>query len=187
MSRIREKLSYANIVSTLALFGALTGTGYAAFALPRDSVGPAQIRSNAVGNAELRSRAVDSRVIRNRSVRLNDISPAARSSLQGQQGPPGAPAMTFRAAVSSGGVAAFGNARAVEHISGTNEYRLDFGRDPARCITTATLAAVQAGAILEQPQAGRITVSRDGMRVLVRTFAVNGSAAEQPFHIALGC
>jgi hypothetical protein len=84
-------------------------------------------------------------------------------------------------------VAALGNARTVEHISGTNEYRVDFGSDPAGCITTATLAAVQAGAVVEQPQAGRITVSRDGSRVLVRTFAPDGSAVEQPFHLALGC
>jgi hypothetical protein len=95
--------------------------------------------------------------------------------------------MTFRAAVSSGGVAAVGNARAVEHISGTNEYSVDFGRDPSACVITATLGAVQAGAVLEQPQPGRITVGRDGSRVLVRTFAPDGSAAEQPFHLAVGC
>ena len=183
---IRGKLNYANVVATMALFVALGGTGYA-LTLPRDSVGPAQIRSGAVGNSELDSAAVNSRVLQNRSVRLADISRSARSSLRGRQGPPGPPAMTFRAAVSSGGAAALGNARAVEHISGTNEYRVDFGSDPSACITTATLAAVQAGAVLEQPQAGRITVSRDGSRVLVRTFAADGSAAEQPFHLALGC
>ena len=184
---IRGNLSYANVVATLALFVALGGTGYAALKLPRDSVGPAQIRSKAVGNSELQSRAVNSRVIRNRSIRLPDISTSARSSLKGEQGPPGAPAMTFRAAVSSGGVAALGNARSVQHISGSNEYRIDFGSNPSACITTATLAAVQAGPVLEQPQAGRITVSRDGSRVLVKTFAASGSPAEQPFHLALGC
>ena len=184
--RIRRNLSYANVVATIALFIALGGTGYA-LTLPRDSVGPAQIRDGAVANSELDSRAVDSRVIRNRSIRLGDISRNARTTLRGRQGPPGPPAMTFRVAVSSGGVAAFGNARTVEHISGSNEYRVDFGSDPSACVSTATLAAVQAGTVLEQPQAGRITVSRDGVRVLVRTFAPDGSPAEQPFHLALGC
>jgi hypothetical protein len=183
---IRGNLSYANVVATMALFVALGGTGYA-LTLPRDSVDSAQIRAGAVRNSELGSRAVDSRVIRNRSIRFGDISRSARTTLRGKQGPPGPPAMTFRAAISSGGVAALGNARTVEHISGTNEYRVDFGSDPSACITTATLAAVQAGAVIEQPQAGRITVSRDGSRVLVRTFAPDGSAAEQPFHLALGC
>jgi hypothetical protein len=88
---------------------------------------------------------------------------------------------------SSGGGAAAGNARAVEHVSGTNEYRIDFGRDLTGCIYSATLAAVQAGPTLEQPEAGRITVATDGARILVRTFAANGNAAEQPFHVSAGC
>ena len=157
----RPKLTYANVTASLALFIALGGTGYAALKLPPDSVGPAQIRDRAVGSSELRSRAVNSRVIRNRAIRLTDISTRAREALQGQQGPPGTPAMPFRAAVSSGGGAALGNARTVEHVSGTNEYRIDFGRNPTSCIFSATLAAVQAGPVLEQPQAGRVTVGRD--------------------------
>src|SRR4051812_18605571 len=185
--RMRSKLSYANVTATAALFVALGGTGYAAITLPRDSVGPAQIRARAVGSSELRSRAVNSRVIRNKSIRLGDVSPNARAALKGDPGPPGAPGLPFRAAVSTGGVAAFGNALAVTHISGSNEYRIDFGRNPSNCIFSATLAAVQAGPVLEQPQAGRITVSRDTTRVLVKTFAANGSASEQPFHLAMGC
>jgi hypothetical protein len=90
-------------------------------------------------------------------------------------------------AVSTGGAAAFGNALTVTHVSGTNEYRVDFGRNPADCIFSATLAAVQAGPVLEQPHAGRITVSPDGPRVLVRTFGTSGAASEQPFHLAMGC
>ena len=185
--RIRSKLTYANVTATLALFIALGGTGYAALQLPRDSVGPAQIRAGAVGSSELHSRAVNSRVIRNKSIRLGDISTSARQALQGEQGPAGPPGLPFHAAVSSGGVAAFGNARTVEHVSGTNEYRIDFGRNPTNCIFSATLAAVQAGPVLEQPDAGRITVSRDLSRVIVHTFGAGGAAAEQPFHIAMGC
>jgi hypothetical protein len=186
-ARIRAKLTYANTIATLALFIALGGTGYAALTLPRNSVGRAQIRSKSVGASELRSRAVNSRIIRNRSVRLTDISMSARESLRGQQGPAGPPAMTLRAAVSSGGQAVLGNARTVEHLSGTNEYRIDFGRALTGCIYSATLAAVQAGPVLEQPQAGRITVAMDGARVLVRTFGADGSALEQPFHVSAGC
>ena len=190
MEWIRSKLTYANATATLALFVALGGTGYAAITLPRDSVGAEQIRERSVGSSELRSRAVNSRVIRNRSVRLGDISTATRNALRGRrgpQGPAGAPAMTLRAAVSSGGGAAAGNARTVEHLSGSNEYRIDFGRDLTGCIYSATLAAVQAGPTLEQPEPGRITVATDGARVLVRTFGASGNAVEQPFHIAAGC
>jgi hypothetical protein len=190
MGRIRVRLTYANATATLALFVALGGTGYAAITLPRNSVGSAQIRPRSAGAADLRTGAVTSRVIRDRSVRLADISTGARNSLKGQRGPagpPGAPAMTLRAAVSSGGGLAVGNARTVEHVSGTNEYRIDFGRELAGCLYTATLAAVQAGPTIEQPQAGSITAATEGARVLVRTFSAIGAAVEQPFHLSAGC
>jgi hypothetical protein len=144
------------------------------------SVDSAQIRAKSVGSSELRSSAVNSRVIRNRSVRLTDISTSARESLRGQQGPPGPAAMTLRAEVSSGDQAVAGNARTVDHL-------IDFGRALTGCIYSATLAAVQAGPVLEQPEAGRITVATEGSRVLVRTFGPKGAALEQPFHLSAGC
>ena len=73
-----------------------------------------------------------------------------------------------------------GNARSVEHLSGSNENRIDFGCDLTACIYNATLAAVQSG------PTGRITVVTEGARVLVGTFGASGSAVEQPFRVA-GC
>lgn len=43
-----------NLVAYLALFTALTGTSYAAVMLPRNSVGPAQIRAGAVTSSKVR-------------------------------------------------------------------------------------------------------------------------------------
>ena len=43
MRRLRDRLTYANVISSLALFIALGGTSYA-LTLPRNSVGSAQIR-----------------------------------------------------------------------------------------------------------------------------------------------
>src|SRR5262245_53502380 len=39
LQALHSKLSYSNVVASLALFVALGGTGYAALSLPRDSVG----------------------------------------------------------------------------------------------------------------------------------------------------
>jgi hypothetical protein len=39
MRRIRSKVTYANVVATLALFVALGGSAYAATQLPKNSVG----------------------------------------------------------------------------------------------------------------------------------------------------
>lgn len=54
LKRISEKLSYANIVATLALFIALGGASYAAVTLPANSVGAKQLQPNAVGPGNLR-------------------------------------------------------------------------------------------------------------------------------------
>jgi hypothetical protein len=52
---LRKRLTYANVVSTLALFIALGGaTAFAASHLARNSVGAAQLRRNAVTGAKVR-------------------------------------------------------------------------------------------------------------------------------------
>src|SRR3954470_3490757 len=98
-----ERLSYANVTATLALFLALGGTSYA-LTLPRNSVGSKQIRSKAVGTSELRTGAVRSGDVRNQSLRLSDLSLGTRTSLRGAtgaQGPAGPAGPTYRAAINS--------------------------------------------------------------------------------------
>ena len=51
-------MTYANVVATLALFIALGGASYAALKLPKNSVGPRQIKNNAVTTAKTKIEAV---------------------------------------------------------------------------------------------------------------------------------
>ncbi len=55
---MRPKLTYANVIATLALFIALGGASYAAFKLPKNSVGTKQLKKNAVTTAKLKKGAV---------------------------------------------------------------------------------------------------------------------------------
>jgi len=48
MSKLRRRLSFANVMSVIAVFIALGGTGYAALKLPKNSVGAGQLKKNAV-------------------------------------------------------------------------------------------------------------------------------------------
>ena len=191
LHRLRQRLTYANVTASLALFIALGGTGYAAITLPRNSVGKAQLRNDAVGSKELRRGAVRSSDIRNRTIRLTDISRSTRNSLRGTQGPTGPSgrdAVSFRAAISTAGVPTGGNARNAEHNRATNVYRIEFPTDVAACMYAATLAAIQAGPTLEEPPAGRITVqSGGGGNVLVKTYNAAGNPAEAPFHLIVAC
>ena len=54
----RPRLTYANVVSSLALFASLGGVSYAATTLPKGSVGPKQIRAEAVRNGKIADGAV---------------------------------------------------------------------------------------------------------------------------------
>jgi hypothetical protein len=69
---IRARLTFANVMSLIAVFIALSGIGYAAFKLPKNSVGPKQIRNGAVSEAKLSASAK-----------------AALKGSKGDQGPPG--------------------------------------------------------------------------------------------------
>src|SRR3954447_17991148 len=105
MTRLRERLSYANVMATIAVFIALGGSSYAAIKLPRNSVGASQIQAGAVRSTE----------IKDRSIKMSDLATSARTALHGEAGPqgprglagaagaPGTPAIGYWAAIDSGG------------------------------------------------------------------------------------
>ncbi len=49
-----SRLSYANVIATVALFLALGGSSYAALNLPKNSVGPLQLEKNAVTSVKVK-------------------------------------------------------------------------------------------------------------------------------------
>src|SRR5262245_14937709 len=56
---IRARLTYANVISTLALFLVLAGgTAFAATQLAKNSVGSKQIKANSIGTGKLKAGAV---------------------------------------------------------------------------------------------------------------------------------
>ena len=74
--RLRQP-SAATVISCVALFVALGGTGYAVTALPRDSVGSRQLRARAVKESELGSRAVITSKLADQAVTREKLAPGA--------------------------------------------------------------------------------------------------------------
>src|SRR3954447_25870492 len=177
IDRIRNRLTYANVTATLALFIALGGSSYAALSLPRNSVGPAQIRRS----------AVNSRHIRNGAVHLGDIASSTRRALRGNTGtpgPPGPPAAKFFAVVGRDGGFLRGNPTNGGHTAaGSGVYTVGFAQSVSACAYTATLGTTDGSAV----PAGRVTVTDAGGRVEVHTFDASGSAADLPFHLIVAC
>ena len=58
MKRRLPRLTYANVMATIAVFIALGGASYAATQLPKNSVGSKQLKRNAVTTAKIKNGAV---------------------------------------------------------------------------------------------------------------------------------
>lgn len=94
LQALRRRLTYANVVASLALFVALGGVSYAAVKLPKKSVGPAQLKKNAVTKVALGTDAVTSEKVENGSLLARDFkSGQLPAGLPGAQGPKGDPGL----------------------------------------------------------------------------------------------
>jgi hypothetical protein len=89
---IRAHLSYANVMATVAVFTVLGGGAYAATTLPANSVGQAQIRSDAVTRSKLAHGSVSSAELRRSSVTRSRLSRGVRKQIDAaaERGPRGA-------------------------------------------------------------------------------------------------
>jgi hypothetical protein len=79
LSRIRARLTYANVMATTAVFVALGGTSYAALQLPKGSVGTKQLKRNSVTSPKVKPGAL----------LLSDFKASQRARLRGPQGAQG--------------------------------------------------------------------------------------------------
>ena len=81
----RIRLTYANVIASIALFAALGGSSYAAFSLPAKSVGPKQLRSGAVRTAKVKDGSLLAKDFKSGQL------PAGAKGDQGPRGVAGAP------------------------------------------------------------------------------------------------
>jgi hypothetical protein len=79
LSRLRARLTYANVIATVALFVALGGSSWAALQLPKNSVGPRQLKKNSVTSVKVKPG----------SLLTNDFKASQRAALRGPQGSQG--------------------------------------------------------------------------------------------------
>ncbi len=85
---IRSRLTYANVVSTVAVFVALGGASYAAVKLPKNSVGGAQIKKNAVTGAKVKDSSLTGADVKDKSLSAADFNGSVQGPA-GSQGPAG--------------------------------------------------------------------------------------------------
>ena len=77
LNRLRKRLSYANVIASLALFIALGGVGYAATIAAKNSVRSSSIKNGQVKSVDIANNAVTSSKIKNGGVGNRDLAPGA--------------------------------------------------------------------------------------------------------------
>ncbi len=86
-SKIKQRLTYANVTSTLALFIALTGaTAFAATKIPDNSVGEFQLRSGAITAKKIRKNAVTAPKIKAEAVKQGKLANGSVTAAKLTQG-----------------------------------------------------------------------------------------------------
>lgn len=90
-SKLRPRLSYANVMSSLAVFFVLGGaTAFAAHQLGKNTVGAKQLKKNAVTGVKIKANAVTGSKVANGSLTASDLSSSTLSGyLKGSDAIPG--------------------------------------------------------------------------------------------------
>jgi len=89
MKWLAEKLTFANVMSVIAVFIALSGAAIAATQLPSNSVGAKQIKANAVSSAKVKDYSLQANDFAKGSLPAGATGPTGPIGPQGGQGPPG--------------------------------------------------------------------------------------------------
>ncbi len=139
-------LTYANVVSTLALFVVLGGTSYAVTQLPANSVGTRQLKRSAVSSVKLKKDAVTTVKVKNGSLLAGDFRagqlPVGATGPAGPVGPRGGDGAAGPAGAT--GLTGY-NAVVLSSASDTSQSKSEIARCPAG------KTAISGGYTITQP------------------------------------
>jgi hypothetical protein len=97
------RLTYANVMATVAVFVALGGTSYAALRIPRRSVGHAQLRANAVTSVNVRNGSLRAADFKSGDLPRGPKGSTGSKGATGGRGPTGATGPVGPTATAVGG------------------------------------------------------------------------------------
>ena len=179
MKRLAGKLTFANVMSVIAVFIALGGAAVAATQLPSNSVGTKQIKANAVTSAKVKDFSLQAKdfakgtLLKGEKGDKGDKGEQGPAGQPGTPGTPGAPATRIYAFVRTGGCCEAappldppqiinGHGVTGAKIISTGQYEISFdtsllpGGTVENCVPIASLGSSDAGASVQ----GGITFMR---------------------------
>ena len=214
-SKLRSKLSYANVMATAAVFIALGGTSYAAI-----TVTGRNVRDASLTGKDLRNNSVTGRDVRNRSLLAADFKPgqlpagqAGAPGPKGDQGARGADGVQGPRGVeghdgekgTTGNQGIEGSALAHAWVSadgflnggGKNAVRATRYQAGSYCVQFSVTPANVVGTLQSTANGGEIAVFHypgggihcaagdEGYNVTVATYDSAGTLSDRPFFLAV--
>jgi hypothetical protein len=137
ISKLRSRLTYANVMASIAVFIALGGTSYG---LANGTIGSPQLKNNSVRSKDIRNNQVTSADVRNSSLLVKDFKrgqlPAGPQGATGPQGEAGAPgsARAYALIGGNGSVNRSKNVIGVSHTAASGIYCFDLPFTPDNAV-----------------------------------------------------
>jgi len=186
---LRSRMTYANVVSTIALALAIGGgTAYAATKIgtsniryhavtgskiANNSITPGKVKNNSLSGNDIRANSIRGANIRAGTLQASDF--AAGQLPKGDKGDKGDPGASIFGVVSAGGALTSG--RGVAAMGGTpatGVYVATLGQDVSKCAAVATLTGGDAGTVTAAPTGGNVQQvtfqTREGGAGIARAF-----------------
>jgi len=193
LRRFRPRITYANVVSTIALGLAIGGgTAYAATKIGSGNiryhaVTASKIANNAVTTSKVNDNALTSADIRNNSITATDVRngtllAADFAANQLPKGDKGDPATSIFGVVTVDG--GLSNGKNVTGMSGTpasGAYIATINQDVSKCAAVTTLSGGNAGSVTAQPTPGNV------QQITFQTRGENANDTPRAFQFAVYC
>jgi hypothetical protein len=195
---LRDRITYANVVATLALFLALCGGAGAASQLGKNSGGPKQLKKNAVTGPKIKKNAVNGSKVADGSLTGADLADA---TITGPKIADGAitPAKLSGAAPSAGpDVTALSLTEGCTSATGpfpagvsaseiTFGCRVNFPKSVINCAATATVFFRTNALILLSPRSAQISMSPGEPSTMFVNTASDETNDDLPFDLVVVC
>ena len=167
LRRLRARMTYANVVSTIALLLAVGGgTAYAATKIGTGNiryhaVTGSKVATNAITASKVKNSALSGSDIRDNSLRGADIRNGSLEAVDfaaGQlpKGDKGDPATSIFGVVSAAGTLAGGKNVTAVSSTDSGAYTVSIAQDVSKCAAVATLQGGAAGTVTAAPTAGNV-------------------------------
>ena len=166
MTAVRKRISFANVMSVLAIFVALGGSAYA---IKKNSVTSKQLKNNGVKNVDLANDAVTSQKVADGSLLDDDFAagqlPQGPQGLQGPAGSPDTPQQVLDKLKQVDGAGSGLEADSVAGFGASDLGTMGRSTQAANCLDDQSTNQVCASVDLTMPRAGRVLVVGDGFAV----------------------